>query len=312
MQARTCLFLLAVSILSLQGGDPLSARPVPRALPRLGQAGTPSTLPQRMSPGATALLFADGSVSCTGADDTSLPVGSVTLSPRGGGMAFRVQLGLGPSMASWPYLVELSLGGACKRPLRYTFALDGGGSGVFTGFYPTTAGPQRVLVDVVSAAPTAPPDPMLREIAPSALMQVVVPDDGTTLLDLAFDGASGFLPWSEQGFTFDGNGAVPGQQLSMVSYGDFPCPHPIVTLTRSSSGTFDALALSVDFSYAEDGYAVVSSDLGGDQELTGGPTVLEGPGWESISTLRIDVYGVGPCGSPAAWLEADDFLVRVH
>jgi len=211
-------------------------------------------------------------------------------------------------MADWPYLVELSLGGSCQSALRFPFALDPDGNGVFTGFYPASSGLQTVLVDVVSAAIVPPPDPRLREIAPSGLVHVVVPDDGTTLLTLGFDGASGPLPWSEQGFTFDGDGSVSGQGLSMVWFG---YPDPRVTLTRSSGGTFDAVALSIDLLDLTDsmsGMAWVSSDLGGYQELWTGSNVLQGPEWEGITTLSIGVVGLG---AGAVWLEADDFMVRL-
>jgi len=179
---------------------------------------------------------------------------------------------------------------------------------VFTGFYPASSGRQRVLVDVVSAAIAAPPDPKLREIAPSGLMRIVVPDDGTTLLTLGFDGGSGALPWSEQGFAFGGDGSVSGQQLSMFWFG-FPAPR--VTLTRSSGGTFDAVALSaalVDTTDDMSGVAWVGSDLGGYEEFTG-PIVLQGPEWEGITTLTIGVVGLGNGG---VFLEADDFMVRIH
>jgi hypothetical protein len=320
MKTRTALFLLALSIPSLQGGCSLSAHPLPvpsapQGTPAVGPSSSPTPLPPVILPSARALLFADGSVGCTGADDRSQPVGIVTLSPRAGGMAFRVQLRLGASMAYRPYFVELSLDGSCDRALRFfDFHLDGGGNGVFTGFYPVSAGPQAVLVNVVSQTLVPPPDPKLRELAPGGLMLVDVPDGGSSLLTLGFDGATGSLPWSEQGFTFTGNGSVSGQQLSMVAYGDhpYPCQATVMTLTRTSGGTFDALGLSTDFSYLEDGYAVVSSNLGGIYDLGGGPTALVGPEWEGITSLGITVYGIGLCGTPCAWLDADDFIVRSH
>lgn len=313
MKTRIALCLLAASTLSFQAGGSLSA--AAQSTPSTARAPSPTPPWPGILPSVRARLFADGSVDCTGADDRSQPVGLVTLSPRAGGTAFRVQLRLGASMAYWPYFVELSLRGSCEHALRfYDFHLDGSGSGVFTGFYPASAGPQTVLVTVVSQTLAAPADPKLRELAPGGLMQVDVPDDGSTLLNLGFGGASGSLPWSEQGFTFTGSGSVSGQQLSMVAHGDhpYPCQHPVVTLTRSSGGTFDVLGLNVDFSYLDDGYAVVSSNLGGDYELGAGPTALVGPEWEGVTSLQIAVYGAGLCGIPCAWLDADDFIVRIR
>ena len=319
MRASTSHFLFAVSILSLQAGDPLSAHPVPA--PLAPSPSAPQALRQtpRISPAATARLFADGSVSCTGADDSSQPVGTVTLEPVAGGTNFRIRLDLGASMAHWPYFVELSLDGTCTNALPILsldgwgystpFTLDDDGRGVFTGFYPAPSGPQAVLVDVVSAGIAVPPDPRLREIAPSHLMHVLVPDDGTSLLTLGFNRGSGPLPWSEQGFTFAGDGFVSGGELSMFVSSTGTPNTTEVTLTRSSGGTFDAVALSTYVSFNADS-VWAQSNLGGYEELNwAGPTLLKGPGWEGITelTLVIGIYG-----DDVAMLDADNFMVRIH
>jgi hypothetical protein len=249
-------------------------------------------------------------VSCSGATDTSHPVGAVALVPKAGGIEFRLVLRLGASMADWPYYVELSQDGTCQDAMRFPFVLDGNGNGAFTSFYPTSPGLRSVLVDVVSDADVDPPDPMLREIAAGDLIEIVVPDDGTTLLTLGFDAGPGSLPWSEQGFTFSGDGVVSGQHLSLVSWGGF-FPFSTVALTRDSGETFDAVALSADLTFLTDGWAWVESDLGGYQDLWAGPTLLEGPGWEGITTLYVTVWGLGDGGGWAAQLDADDYTVRV-
>jgi len=319
MQACTSPFLLAVSFLSLWSVAPAAARPVPVPLapcpsaqqtpPGLGPASPPAS-PAWNWPVARR-LFADGSVSCTGADDTSQPVGAATLLPRKGGTTYSVVLRLGASMANWPYFVELSLDGTCTGPLRFPFVMDSAGNVVLTGFYPAPSGPQKVLVNVVSAAPVAPPDPKLREIAPSSLMTIAVPDDGSTLLALGFDGGSGPLPWFEQGFTFAGDGSVSGRHLSMAYLGYLG---PRVTLTRSAGGTFDLVALSanlVDNTDGMDGVAWVASDRGGYEEFWSGSTELQGPQWEGITTLYIGV-GVAGLSNGGVYLDADDFMVRIH
>jgi len=279
--------LLGITLLALPGSHPGSSDPRSLAV--------------------RATLFADGSVECGGADDTSRPVGTVALKATNGGVAFSVSLKLGPLGRHWPYYVELSQGGVCQAPVRvHGFATDAEGHGVFQGIVPMAPGPRSILVDVVSTA-GVPPDPRLREIAPSGLLQVVVPDDGAMLLTLGLDGGSGSLPWSEQGFTFDGDGSAAGEQLSMFHTG---FPAPTVTLTRDSGETFDAVALSADLFYDfenDDAIAFVTSDLGGFQELLAGATVLQGPGWKGITALEVRLQATG-----FAWLEADDFVVRVH
>jgi len=321
MHASARLFLFAVSILSPWSAAAGAARPtpVPRAScpraqqtpPGLGPASGPA-LPPRVWSTVTRRLFADGSVDCTGADDTSQPVGTVTLASRNGGLSYDVQLALGPSMGGWPYFLELSLDGTCANRLQFPFVLDPSGDARLAGFYPAPSGPQSVLVDLVSAALAAPPDPKLREIATSGLLWIAVPDDGSTLLTLDFDGGSSApLPWSEQGFTFTGAGQVSGQQLALFLSSTGTGVTGSVTLVRASGGTFDAVALSADLfqGLAANAEAWVTSDRGGYEPLWGGPTVLRGPGWKGITTLTLTL---GVFGDDVAWLEADDFLVRVR
>ena len=125
--------------------------------------------------GARAPLFADGSVSCSGADDLSQMVGIVRLIPTDGGLRFHALLLHGAP--NWDYYVELSQEGSCKLPVKFHgFKTDANGFGLFEGQLTLAPGDYDLLVDVVSdPSSQVPPDPKLREIAPAQLLHVTLP-----------------------------------------------------------------------------------------------------------------------------------------
>ena len=117
-------------------------------------------------------LFADGSISCTGADDLSDPDGFVVLSPTVGGVAFEYNfIGAEPNRA---YNIAVSREPSCGSPM-FTGPLttDAMGDGSFSGFYALAPGTYNLLMNSVTSA-SGLSDPRHREIS-TVDARVIVP-----------------------------------------------------------------------------------------------------------------------------------------
>jgi hypothetical protein len=108
-------------------------------------------------------LFADGSVSCTGADDSSHPAGTVTFVESTGQVLFTVSMDGGAPNAT--YTLAISEETTCANPVFFPDAIttDASGDGSFSGSLAKPAGTYNLLVNLVTS-PT-PSDPTTREIA---------------------------------------------------------------------------------------------------------------------------------------------------
>lgn len=108
-------------------------------------------------------LFADGSVSCVGADDTSRVAGSVTFVESTGQVLFSVSLdGAAPNAS---YTLAISEEPTCANAVFFPDAIttDANGDGSFSGSFAKTAGTYNLLVNLVTSP--VPSDPTNREIA---------------------------------------------------------------------------------------------------------------------------------------------------
>ena len=120
----------------------------------------------------TTRLFEDGSVSCTGADDTLKSDGKVFLLPQPTRVHFTVRLrGAAPNT---PYTLNVSREPDCALPQNFGIkTTDSSGNANFFGTYTgLTAGSHNLLFNLVTTStPTNPKD---REIA-TRNARVVVP-----------------------------------------------------------------------------------------------------------------------------------------
>ncbi|HEX9635688.1 MAG TPA: hypothetical protein VGB34_09440 [Candidatus Limnocylindria bacterium] len=108
-------------------------------------------------------LFADGSVSCVGADDTSREAGSVTFVESTGQVLFSVSLdGAAPNAS---YTLAISEEPTCANAVFFPDAIttDVNGDGSFSGSFAKAAGTYNLLVNLVTSP--VPSDPTNREIA---------------------------------------------------------------------------------------------------------------------------------------------------
>jgi hypothetical protein len=120
----------------------------------------------------TTRLFEDGSVSCTGADDTMDSDGKVFLLPQPTGVHFTVRLrGAAPNT---PYTLVVSREPNCASPQTFgTKTTDSSGNANFFGTYTgLPAGSHNLLFNLVTTS--TPTDPKDREIA-TRNARVVVP-----------------------------------------------------------------------------------------------------------------------------------------
>jgi hypothetical protein len=111
----------------------------------------------------SATLYADGSISCAGADDLSDPDGITFLVPVTGGVKFWIYLeGAEPNRT---YNVAISQEDTCASAEYYPGAIttDTDGNGSFSSLYPVTSGTYNLLVNMVTSA-TGLSDPKHREI----------------------------------------------------------------------------------------------------------------------------------------------------
>lgn len=108
-------------------------------------------------------LFADGSISCPGADDLSDPDGFVLLSPIAGGVMYEYNfLGAEPSRS---YTIAVSQEPSCSAASFPGSALtDATGDGTFSGFYAVVPGTYNLLMNSVTSAAGL-SDPRHREIS---------------------------------------------------------------------------------------------------------------------------------------------------
>lgn len=116
-------------------------------------------------------LFADGSVSCVGADDTSRDAGSVTFVESAGQVLFSVSLdGAAPNAS---YTLAISEEPTCGNAVFFPDAIttDANGDGSFSGSFAKAAGTYNLLVGLVTSP--VPSDPTNREIATVDTMVVV-------------------------------------------------------------------------------------------------------------------------------------------
>lgn len=117
-----------------------------------------------------ARLFRDGSVSCTGADDTSRRGGHVLALAHPGKVFFTVKLrNAEPNKA---YTLAVSEEPNCANPQFFgPRTTDADGDTTFRGTYDTTPGEKNLLFNVST---TNPQDPRNREIA-TRNARIVVP-----------------------------------------------------------------------------------------------------------------------------------------
>jgi len=108
-------------------------------------------------------LYADGSVSCVGADDTTRIAGSVTFVESVGQVLFTVSLdGAAPNAS---YTLAISEEPTCANAVFFpdAIATDGSGDGGFSGSFAKAGGTYNLLVNLVTSP--IPSDPTNREIA---------------------------------------------------------------------------------------------------------------------------------------------------
>jgi hypothetical protein len=108
-------------------------------------------------------LYADGSVSCVGADDTTRAAGSVTFVESAGQVLFSVSLdGAAPNAS---YTLAISEEPTCANAVFFADAIatDANGDGSFSGSFAKAAGTYNLLVNLVTSP--VPSDPTNREIA---------------------------------------------------------------------------------------------------------------------------------------------------
>jgi hypothetical protein len=162
-------------------GDPNRAEQadLSRALDRANnnltfvQAG-PDDCPTPVFEASSATLYADGSVSCTGADHTTQPTGTVSFTPTQDAVSFAVSVsGLQPGIA---YDVVVSEDGDCDPvyhdPAGAEITVDGSGNGAYSASFAAPDGTYNLLVNLV--ATSAPGDPKEREIATTDTNVVVL------------------------------------------------------------------------------------------------------------------------------------------
>ena len=108
-------------------------------------------------------LYADGSVSCAGADDLSRTAGSVTFVESTGQVLFSVSLdGAAPNAT---YDLNISEEPTCSNVQAYPAAIatDASGDGFFSSSFAKAPGTYNLLVNFVTSP--IPSDPTNREIA---------------------------------------------------------------------------------------------------------------------------------------------------
>jgi hypothetical protein len=108
-------------------------------------------------------LYADGSVSCVGADDTERSAGSVTFVESAGHVLFSVSLdGAAPNAS---YTLAISEEPTCANAVFFpdAIATDANGDGTFSGSFAKPPGTYNLLVNLVTSP--VPSDPTDREIA---------------------------------------------------------------------------------------------------------------------------------------------------
>jgi uncharacterized repeat protein (TIGR01451 family) len=113
--------------------------------------------------GASFDLYADGSVSCVGADDITRVAGSVTFVEAMGQVLFSVSLdGTAPNAT---YTLAISEEPTCANAVFFPDAIttDTNGDGNFSGSFAKTTGTYNLLVNLVTSP--EPSDPTNREIA---------------------------------------------------------------------------------------------------------------------------------------------------
>ncbi len=111
---------------------------------------------------ASFSLYADGSVSCVGADNTTRVAGSVTFVQSAGQVVFSVSLdGAAPNAS---YTLAISEEPACANAVFFTGAIttDAAGDGSFSGSFAKAPGTYNLLVNLVTSP--VPSDPTNREI----------------------------------------------------------------------------------------------------------------------------------------------------
>jgi hypothetical protein len=135
---------------------------------------SPDDCPTPTFAAVSSTLYADGSVACTGADDTSQPTGDVTFTPTQDQVSFAIAVnGLEPGIA---YDVVISEEDDCDpehfNPAGAEFTVDGSGNGAFSGSFAAADGTYNLLVKLV--ATSAPSDPKEAEIATTDTNVVVL------------------------------------------------------------------------------------------------------------------------------------------
>ena len=102
-----------------------------------------------------AQLFRDGSISCTGADDTSHPGGRVLALAQPGIVFFTVKLRNASPNSS--YTLAVSQEPNCASPQFYPpVTTDGDGDANVYGSYSTTSGSHNLLFDLSTTTPNTP------------------------------------------------------------------------------------------------------------------------------------------------------------
>lgn len=120
----------------------------------------------------TYSMYADGSVSCAGADDLSDVDGSVTLTPTAGGVDFTINFN--DAEPNRTYSVALSMEPNCASPTFYSgFTTDGAGAGTYSGFYALPSGTHNILVNTGTGAAGL-SDPKHREISTTDAMVTIL------------------------------------------------------------------------------------------------------------------------------------------
>lgn len=123
---------------------------------------TSSAHPDPDSDVVRAHLYRDGSIGCTGADDTSHGGGQVVLFPHPNAVHFKIKLK--HAQPNTVYTVAVSEEPNCANAQFYNNAIttDNNGKAVFYGTYATTPGQKTLLIDLV--APGGTTNPINREI----------------------------------------------------------------------------------------------------------------------------------------------------
>lgn len=119
-------------------------------------------------------LYADGSVTCMGADDTSVVAGYVLLKPVEGGVSIKVRLR--DAAPNRTYTIAVSEEPNCANPQFYSMTTNRSGNGNATIFYATSPGSHNLLVNLGTSA-SGLSDARYREIATTDAMVIVPVSD---------------------------------------------------------------------------------------------------------------------------------------